>query len=164
MKESAAEVGDEIAAVKMQPPRRRWPTEVAILWRMRRRRGRDEMVNTLLQHSHPPVSPSNFLPLPLSFPSLVRSVDYEDTSSSLTVWPLRHVLMRSASLHCIINKSEKWLFLCLFPSHGSLSPPFLCLVSGGVGWRRVGVWGAVGVVRGAAEFPVRSFSSTAPTS
>lgn len=76
--------------------------EVAILWRVRWC-GRDEMVNTLLQHSHPPLSPS-------FFPSLARSVDYEDTSSSLTVWPLLHVLMRSAYLHCIINKSEKWLF------------------------------------------------------
>lgn len=43
----------------------------------------------------------------------LRSVDYEDTSSSLTAWPLLHVLMRSAYLHCIINKSEKWLFLPL---------------------------------------------------
>lgn len=106
----------EIVAVKMHPllalAARR--NEVAILWWVRWC-GRDEMVNTLLQYSHPPVFPSNFLSLPLSFPSLVRSVDYEDTSSSLTVWPLRHVQMRSASLHCIINKSEKWLFLCLFP-------------------------------------------------
>lgn len=98
--------------------------EVAILWWVRWC-GRDEMVNTLLQYSHPPVFPSNFLSLPLSFPSLVRSVDYEDTSSSLTVWPLRHVLMRSASLHCIINKSEKWLFLCLFP-HTVLYLPLFC--------------------------------------
>lgn len=51
---------------------------------------------------------------PLIFPLFLflalRSVDYEDTSSSLTAWPLLHVLMRSAYLHCIINKSEKWLF------------------------------------------------------
>lgn len=109
------------------------------------------MVNTLLQHSHPTVSPSNFLPLPLSFPSLVRSVDYEDTSSSLTVWPLRHVLMRSASLHCIINKSEKWLFLCLFPHTVLYLPLFLCLLSGGVGWRRWGVGGGASCRGGGTE-------------
>lgn len=94
--------------------------EVAILWRVRWC-GRDEMVNTLLQYSQPPLSPSNFLP-PTFFPSLVRSVDYEDTSSFLTVWPLLHVLMRSAYLHCIINKSEKLLFPSLSFTCSFISP------------------------------------------
>lgn len=62
-------MGDEIAVVQMAPllvlaVRR---NEVAILWRVRWC-GRDEMVNTLLQYSHPPLSPSNFLSLPLSLP------------------------------------------------------------------------------------------------
>lgn len=82
--------------------------EVAILWQVRWC-GRDEMVNTLLQYSYPPLSPSLIFSLFLFL--ALRSVDYEDTSSSLTAWPLLHVLMRSAYLHCIINKSEKWLFL-----------------------------------------------------
>lgn len=62
-------MGDEIEAVQMAPlmvPAAR-RNEVAILWRVRWC-GRDEMVNTLLQDSHPPLSPSNFLSLPLSFP------------------------------------------------------------------------------------------------
>lgn len=60
--------------------------------------------------------------LPLfRFPAL-RSVDYEDTSSFLTVWPLLHVLMRSAYLHSIINKSKKWLFLSLSLTCSFISP------------------------------------------
>lgn len=96
--------------------------EVAILWRVQWC-ARDEMVNTLLRYSRPPLSlPLIFaLSLPPSF-SLARSVDYEDTSSSLTVWPLLHVLMRSAYLHCIINKSEKLLFLSLFLTRSFISP------------------------------------------
>lgn len=55
--EQATRVGDEIAVVQMAsllvPAVRR--NEVAILWRVWWC-GRDEMVNTLLQYSHPPLS------------------------------------------------------------------------------------------------------------
>lgn len=69
------EVGDEIAVVQMAPllaPAVR-RNEVAILWRVRWC-GRDEMVNTLLQYSYPPLSPhlSNSLPLSLPCSSLSR--------------------------------------------------------------------------------------------
>lgn len=120
--------GSDGAPLSMPSVRR---NEVAILWRVWWC-GRDEMVNTLLQYSYPPLSPPLIFSLFLFL--ALRSVDYEDTSSSLTAWPLLHVLMRSAYLHCIINKSEKWLFLLLFFLTCSFYffPSLQCLLSWGV--------------------------------
>lgn len=67
VEEWATAMADEIVVVPMPPPllvlaARR--NEVAILWRVQWC-ARDEMVNTLLQYSHPPLSPSHFRSLAL---------------------------------------------------------------------------------------------------
>lgn len=87
-----------------------------------------------------PSLPSLSFSLPLFLSSLIRPVDYEDTSSSLTVWPLLHVLMRSGYLPCIINKSEKWLFLPF--SHMFLYLSLLAPVISEL--LKNGKWGAAG--------------------
>lgn len=85
--------------------------------------------------------PSLSFSLPLFLSSLIRSVDYEDTSSSLTVWPLLHVLMRSGYLPCIINKSDKWLFLPLSLTCSFISPSSAPVISELL---KNGKWGAAG--------------------